>query len=80
VASNGRPLDVVMDVWRAGGPKIDILSPDAYSEGDFAGFCAKYTQSGNPLFIPETSGGRETRPGLSMLSDGTTRSLLAVCH
>jgi hypothetical protein len=58
VASNGRPLDVVMDVWRAGGPKIDILSPDAYSEGDFAGFCAKYTQSGNPLFIPETSGGR----------------------
>jgi len=56
--SNGRPLDLVMDVWRAGGPRIDILSPDAYSEADFEGFCAKYTQSGNPLFIPETSGGR----------------------
>ena len=56
--SGGRPWDLVMDVWRAGGPRIDMLAPDAYSEADFAAFCAKYTQSGNPLFIPETSGGR----------------------
>ena len=26
-------------------------------EPDFVAFCAKYTQSGNPLFIPETGGG-----------------------
>jgi hypothetical protein len=51
--SHGRPWDLVMDIWRAGGPQIDILSPDIYG-GDFAAFCAKYTQSGNPLFIPET--------------------------
>jgi hypothetical protein len=51
--SHGRPWDLVMDVWRAGGPQIDILSPDIYG-GDFKAFCAKYTQSGNPLFIPET--------------------------
>ena len=56
--SNGRPLDLVMDVWKAGGPRIDLYAPDAYSEADFAGFCAKYTQQGNALFIPEMSGGR----------------------
>jgi len=55
--SGGRPWDLVMDVWKAGAPQIDILSPDIYSEGDFVAFCAKYTQSGNPLFIPETGGG-----------------------
>jgi len=50
----GRPWDLVMDVWRAGGPQIDFICPDIYSQTDFVGFCAKYTQSGNPLFIPET--------------------------
>jgi hypothetical protein len=57
IASGGRPWDVVMDVWKAGGPAIDILSPDIYSEADYNAFCARYIQSGNPLFIPETSGG-----------------------
>ena len=56
-SSGGRPWDLVMDIWKAGGPQIDILSPDIYGEGDFVAFCAKYTQSGNPLFIPETGGG-----------------------
>ena len=52
--SGGRPWDLVMDVWRAGGPQIDFLSPDIYSLPDFKTFCARFTQSGNPLFIPET--------------------------
>jgi hypothetical protein len=56
-ASGGRPWDLVMDVWRAGGPQIDFLGPDPHSVSDYAAFCAKYTQSGNPLFIPETNGG-----------------------
>jgi hypothetical protein len=51
--SHGRPWDLVMDIWHAGAPQIDILSPDIYG-GDFKGFCARFTQSGNPLFIPET--------------------------
>jgi len=33
--SGGRPWDLVMDVWKAGGPAIDMLSPDAYSDKDF---------------------------------------------
>ena len=59
--SGGRPWDLVMDVWKAGAPRIDILSPDIYSQPDFVAFCAKYTQSGNPLFIPETRYQMEAR-------------------
>jgi hypothetical protein len=50
--SGGRPWDLVMDVWKAGAPRIDFLAPDAY--GNFAEFCAKYSRPGNPLFIPES--------------------------
>ena len=59
VPSGGRPLDLVMDLWKAGAPRLDMLSPDSYNESDFLAFCAKYTQSGNPLFIPENMGGPE---------------------
>ena len=59
VQSGGRPLDVVMDIWKAGAPRIDMLSPDSYNESDFVAFCARYTQSGNPLFIPENMGGAD---------------------
>jgi len=55
--SGGRPWDSVMDIWKAGGPQIDMLSPDSYSDADFVAFCARYTQSGNPLFVPENMGG-----------------------
>ena len=48
-----------MDVWKAGGPQIDMLSPDAYSDRDFAAFCAKFDQPGNPLFVPENMGGAD---------------------
>jgi hypothetical protein len=53
--NSGGPMDDLMDVWRAGAPRLDMLSPDAY--GNFAEFCAKYSRSGNPLFIPETLNG-----------------------
>ena len=55
---SGAPMDYLMDVWRAGAPGIDMLSPDIYSESDFPEFCAKYTRPGNPLFIPETRSGQ----------------------
>jgi len=56
--SGGRPWDLVMDVWKAGGPRIDMLSPDIYGESDYPAFCAKYSQPGNPLLIPETRSGQ----------------------
>lgn len=52
----GGPVPLVMDIWRAAAPELDMLCPDIYF-GDFTGLCQKYTQSGNPLFIPETRSG-----------------------
>ena len=53
---SGGPLPHVMDAWRAGGPAIDILSPDIYVP-NFTEWCDWYVQSGNPLFIPESAAG-----------------------
>jgi len=52
---SGGPMPDAMDVWRAGAPQIDMFAADIYSP-DFTGFCARYAQSGNPLFIAETGG------------------------
>lgn len=48
------PLPHLMDVWRAGAPQIDFLSPDIYFT-NFPEWTRRYQQSGNPLFIPEAS-------------------------
>lgn len=48
------PLPHLMDIWRAGAPRIDFLSPDIYFT-NFAEWARRYQQSGNPLFIPEAS-------------------------
>ena len=50
------PLPHLMDVWRAGGPKIDFLAPDIYFQ-NFAEWVRKYDRSGNPVFIPEAMPG-----------------------
>jgi hypothetical protein len=52
---SGGPLAQVMDAWRAAGPAIDILSPDVHVP-NYSDWCNWYTQSGNPLFIPESRG------------------------
>jgi beta-galactosidase GanA len=46
------PLPHLLDIWRAGAPQIDFLSPDIYFP-NLAEWCRRYQQSGNPLFIPE---------------------------
>jgi len=51
---SGGPMPQVHDIWRAGAPHIDILAPDLYVPY-FDEVCARFTQNGNPLFIPETS-------------------------
>jgi len=52
---SGGSLPYDMDLWLAGAPHIDFLSPDIYS-ADFSFWCARYAERGNPLFIPETNG------------------------
>ena len=51
---SGGPLPEVHDIWRAGAPSLEILAPDIHIEY-FDDVCARYSRSGNPLFIPETS-------------------------
>jgi beta-galactosidase GanA len=46
------PLPHLMDVWKAGGPSIDFLSPDFYFP-NIKHWSDLYTRLGNPLFIPE---------------------------
>lgn len=50
------PLPHLMHIWQAAAPSIDFLSPDIYFP-NFAEWCRKYHQSGNPLFIPEAKQG-----------------------
>ena len=46
------PLPHLMDVWKAGAPLIDFLSPDFYNP-DFEQWNDLYVRQGDPLFIPE---------------------------
>jgi hypothetical protein len=50
------PLPHIMDIWQAGGPSIDFLSPDIYFP-NIEHWCDLYVRQGNPLFIPEAGRG-----------------------
>jgi hypothetical protein len=54
--NSGGPLPHSIDVWHAGAPSLDFLSPDIYFN-DFALWAGRYTRPDNLLFIPETQGG-----------------------
>ena len=54
--NSGGPLPHSMDVWRAGAPSLDFLSPDIYFN-EFVHWASEYTRRDNPLFIPEAQGG-----------------------
>jgi hypothetical protein len=49
---SGGPLPHVFDIWQAGAPSVNMMAPDLYVS-DFVNRCQKFTQCGNPLFIPE---------------------------
>lgn len=46
------PLPHLMDIWKAGAPSIDMLSPDFYTP-DFERWNDLYVRQNNPLFVPE---------------------------
>lgn len=52
--NSGGPLPHSFDIWKAGGPQLDFLSPDIYFE--LKKWSARYDRPGNPLFIPEAAG------------------------
>lgn len=49
---SGGPLPHIVDIWKAGAPALDFLSPDFYNP-DFKYWNDLYTRPDNPLFIPE---------------------------
>jgi hypothetical protein len=54
--NSGGPLPHSIDIYHAGAPSLDVLSPDLYFN-EFAMWAGQYARSDNPLFIPETQGG-----------------------
>jgi len=51
---SGGPLPHLIDVWKAGTPTTDMLSPDIYFP-NFAQLAARYNRDDNMLFIPEAN-------------------------
>lgn len=54
--NSGGPLPHALDIWKAGAPSLDFLSPDIYFD-DFAHWASAYRRVDNPLFVPEARGG-----------------------
>ncbi len=54
--NSGGPLPHSIDIWHAGAPSLDFLSPDIYFN-EFALWAGLYARPDNPLFIPEAQGG-----------------------
>jgi len=57
---SGGPTPYMIDVWRAGAPAIDFIAPDIYATSEWRYICDTYTQSKNPLFIPEARSSNAT--------------------
>jgi beta-galactosidase GanA len=51
---SGGPVPHLIDVWKAGAPSLDLISPDIYFP-NFAQLAARYRRADNPLFIPEAN-------------------------
>ncbi len=54
---SGCPEPWVVDVWRAAGTALDLYAPDLYAS-NFVEWSRRYHRAGNPLFMPETRGGK----------------------
>jgi hypothetical protein len=52
---SGGPVPEVADIWKAGAPAIDILTPNSY-DPNLTDLWTRYHTANNPLFIPETNG------------------------
>jgi len=51
---SGGPLPHLIEVWKAGAPAIDMISPDIYFP-NFVDLVSTYKRKDNPLFIPEAN-------------------------
>jgi beta-galactosidase GanA len=51
---SGGPLPHLIDVWKAGAPSLDLISPDIYFP-NFNDLAGRYRRPDNALFIPEAN-------------------------
>lgn len=53
----GAAVGRVLDIWKAGAPKLDLICPDIYNPAkrDYTRIAARYTREDNALFIPEST-------------------------
>jgi beta-galactosidase GanA len=66
---SGGPLPHLIDVWKAGAPTLDLLSPDIYFR-NFTDIVARYDRPDNALFIPEQ--------GRASMAELTANALFAI--
>ena len=52
---SGGPEPLVLDIWKAGAPSIDLNCPDIYLP-NFTEWVARFHRADNPLFVPESRG------------------------
>ena len=52
---SGCPEPLVLDVWKAGAPSIDITAPDVHLR-NFNDWSERFHRPNNPLFVPESYG------------------------
>ena len=52
---SGCPEPLVIDVWKAGAPAIDINAPDVHLR-NFSDWAERFHRPNNPLFVPESYG------------------------
>jgi hypothetical protein len=52
---SGCPEPLVIDIWKAGAPSIDINAPDVHLP-NFTDWATRFRRPNNPLFVPESSG------------------------
>jgi hypothetical protein len=52
---SGCPEPLVIDIWKAGAPAIDINAPDVHLR-NFSDWAARFHRPNNPLFVPESYG------------------------
>ena len=72
--ASGGPMPDLMDVWRAGAPRIDMLSPDIYGNRLRCVVRGSTTDPGTRCSCPKP--GATWKPGCSTPSDAMTPSEL----
>jgi beta-galactosidase GanA len=72
---SGGPVPHLIDVWKAGAPSVDLISPDIYFP-NFSQLAGRYRRADNTLFVPEANNATNSQgPANAFLSFGELDSL-----